>query len=61
LESVDLGKLAARMLLDRIADPDLPQRREVIAPRLVVRESTSPEHSGTVPVQAKVTVEEEAK
>ena len=47
LESAALGKAAAQLLLDRIADPDLPQRREVIAPRLVVRESTRPEHSGT--------------
>jgi DNA-binding LacI/PurR family transcriptional regulator len=31
------------MLLDRITDPDLPLRREVIAPRLVVRESTRQE------------------
>lgn len=61
LESVDLGRLAARMLLDRIADPDLPPRREVIEPRLVVRESTSPEQSGTVPVPAKVSVQEEAR
>jgi LacI family transcriptional regulator len=49
LESAALGKAAARMLLDRITDPDLPLRREVIAPRLVVRESTGPERSSTVP------------
>ena len=47
LESAALGKAAARMLLDRIADPDLPPRREVLAPRLVVRESTRPERIGT--------------
>jgi LacI family transcriptional regulator len=49
LEAAALGKAAARMLLDRIADPDLPLRREVIAPRLVVRESTRPARRGTVP------------
>jgi LacI family transcriptional regulator len=43
LEAAALGKAAARMLLDRITDPDLPLRREVIAPRLVVRESTRQE------------------
>jgi LacI family transcriptional regulator len=49
LEADALGKAAARMLLDRITDPDLPLHRAVIAPRLVVRESTRPERSGTVP------------
>jgi LacI family transcriptional regulator len=49
LESAALGNRAARMLLDRITDPDLPLRREVIAPRLVVRESTRPEQGSTVP------------
>ena len=39
LESAATGQLAARMLLDRIADPDLPPRREEVLPRLVVRES----------------------
>ena len=50
LESVALGQLAARMLLDRIADPDLRQRREVIAPRLVIRESTCPDYGSMVSV-----------
>lgn len=49
LEADALGKAAARMLLDRITDPGLPLRREVIAPRLVVRESTRPARSGTAP------------
>lgn len=39
LESGARGQLAARMLLDRIANPDLPPRREKVLPRLVVRES----------------------
>src|SRR4029077_3932596 len=47
LEAAALGKAAALMLLDRITDPDQPLRRETIAPRLVVRESTA--RSGTVP------------
>jgi LacI family transcriptional regulator len=52
LESAALGQAAARMLLDRVADPDRPPRREVIAPRLVVRESTAPELSGAAPAWA---------
>ena len=40
LEAAALGKAAARMLLDRITNPDPPLRRVTIAPRLVVREST---------------------
>jgi LacI family transcriptional regulator len=47
LEAAALGKAAARMLLHRVADPDLPLRRMRIVPRLVVRESTA--RSGTVP------------
>jgi LacI family transcriptional regulator len=39
LESAPRGRLAASMLLDRIADPNLPPRREKVPPRLVVRES----------------------
>ncbi|HUN37553.1 MAG TPA: LacI family DNA-binding transcriptional regulator [Trebonia sp.] len=39
LESGARGQLAARMLLDRIGNPDLPPRREKVLPRLVVRES----------------------
>ncbi|HEY1624475.1 MAG TPA: LacI family DNA-binding transcriptional regulator [Streptosporangiaceae bacterium] len=39
LESAARGKLAARMLLDRIANPDLPPRKERVLPRLVIRES----------------------
>jgi LacI family transcriptional regulator len=39
LESAARGKMAARMLLDRIANPDLPPRKERVLPRLVIRES----------------------
>ncbi|MFF1383523.1 LacI family DNA-binding transcriptional regulator [Arthrobacter sp. NPDC058288] len=40
--SRDVGIHAARLLLERIADPSLPQRTEVLTPRLVVRNSTAP-------------------
>lgn len=43
LESGARGQLAARMLLDRFATPDLPPRRETVLPRLVVRESSRPQ------------------
>ena len=42
LGSEKRGQLAARMLLDRLADPDLPPRRAVVQPRLAVRESSAP-------------------
>ncbi len=38
----EIGRAAARLLLDRIIDPDAPAAREVIAPRLVLRGSTGP-------------------
>jgi LacI family transcriptional regulator len=45
LSSVSLGSeargtLAARLLLERIDDPDLPPRRETVPPHLVVRASS---------------------
>lgn len=47
LSSVSLGarergRIAARLLLDRIAAPGIPFRTERVAPRLVVRESSAP-------------------
>jgi LacI family transcriptional regulator len=35
----EIGEIAFRTMLDRIADPALPARSIVLAPRLVVRES----------------------
>lgn len=40
LGSGDRGRRAAELLLERIAEPDLPARREQVAPRLVVRASS---------------------
>ncbi|KIS27459.1 hypothetical protein TV39_10270 [Arthrobacter sp. SPG23] len=40
--SRDVGVRAARLLLERMAEPSLPQRTEVLTPRLVVRNSTAP-------------------
>nr|WP_198980573.1 LacI family DNA-binding transcriptional regulator [Herbaspirillum sp. ASV7] len=37
-----LGNLTAQFLLERIADPALPARRETVAPQLQVRGSTAP-------------------
>ncbi|ONN65741.1 LacI family DNA-binding transcriptional regulator [Herbaspirillum sp. VT-16-41] len=37
-----LGNLTAQFLLERIADPDLPARRETVAPQLQLRGSTAP-------------------
>jgi LacI family transcriptional regulator len=42
LGAEERGRWAARMLLDRIARPDLPPRREQVGPRLVIRESSRP-------------------
>ncbi|MBB5869782.1 LacI family transcriptional regulator [Allocatelliglobosispora scoriae] len=47
LTSVDLGggergRMAARMLLDRLETPDLPPRHESIVPFLAVRDTTVP-------------------
>lgn len=40
LGSADRGRRAAELLLERIADPELPPRRAHVAPRLVVRASS---------------------
>jgi LacI family transcriptional regulator len=42
----EMGELAVSMLLERIRDPDLAPRTEVLAPRLLVRESTAPVKGG---------------
>ena len=39
--AAERGATAARLLLERIADPDLEPRRYTVPPRLVVRESTA--------------------
>ena len=40
--SREVGIRAAHMLVERMADPSLPQRKELLTPRLVVRGSTAP-------------------
>ncbi|GAB2917167.1 LacI family DNA-binding transcriptional regulator [Micromonospora polyrhachis] len=57
LGSVTRGRRAAELLLERIADPSLPPRREQVAPSLVVRassvaESPTPHGLPTVEVTA---------
>jgi LacI family transcriptional regulator len=42
----EMGEMAVSMLLERIQDPDLPPRSKVLAPKLVVRESTAPAKGG---------------
>lgn len=44
--SRDVGIHAAKLLLERIADPSLPQRTQVLTPQLVVRNSTAPAARG---------------
>lgn len=39
-----IGDLAARTLIDLLADPGMPARHIEVEPRLVVRESTAPPH-----------------
>jgi LacI family transcriptional regulator len=47
LESGQRGGMAAAWMLDRLADPGRPPRRETVPPRLVIRESSQPAaHSG---------------
>jgi LacI family transcriptional regulator len=41
LGSAERGRRAAGLLLDRLADPALPARRETVAPALVVRASSA--------------------
>ncbi|MDC8758394.1 LacI family DNA-binding transcriptional regulator [Janthinobacterium fluminis] len=38
----EMGALTARILLERMLDPGLPLRRELLRPALVVRKSTAP-------------------
>jgi LacI family transcriptional regulator, galactose operon repressor len=40
LGSAERGRLAARMLLERLANPDRPPARVIVQPKLIVREST---------------------
>jgi DNA-binding LacI/PurR family transcriptional regulator len=40
--SRDVGVRAARLLLERMDNPSLPQRTEVLYPVLVLRNSTAP-------------------
>jgi LacI family transcriptional regulator len=42
LRAAERGAMAARLMLERLADPDLPPRRITVEPRLVVRESSGP-------------------
>ncbi|WP_175417256.1 substrate-binding domain-containing protein [Arthrobacter sp. 24S4-2] len=44
--SRDVGVRAAQLLVERMADPSLPQRAEVLRPRLVIRNSTAPAFKG---------------
>jgi LacI family transcriptional regulator len=41
-QHIEMGRLAAEMMMRRISDPGLPLRRIVLEPRLVVRETTAP-------------------
>jgi LacI family transcriptional regulator len=45
LGSAERGGLAARLLLDRLARPDLPARRELVPPKLIVRASSTSQKS----------------
>jgi LacI family transcriptional regulator len=42
LPQYHLGMQAAQLLLDRITDPDSPSAARLLAPELIVRESTAP-------------------
>jgi DNA-binding LacI/PurR family transcriptional regulator len=42
----EVGRLAARRLLDRLEDPDAPADLQLVAPRLVVRATTAPPGGG---------------
>jgi LacI family transcriptional regulator len=41
LGSAERGRRAARLLLDRLADPGLPPRRDTVAPSLAIRASST--------------------
>lgn len=42
IDSVGIGHAAAKLLLERIEDPDAPARRVVLQPKLMLRESSGP-------------------
>jgi LacI family transcriptional regulator, galactose operon repressor len=42
LQARERGQLAAEMMVSRLAQPDLPPRRQVVVPHLVARESSQP-------------------
>lgn len=42
LGSAERAQTAARLLVDRLRDPDLPARKIVIEPKLTIRESSAP-------------------
>jgi LacI family transcriptional regulator len=41
LGAMERGMLAGRLLLERLAQPDLPPRRRTVPPQLMVRESSA--------------------
>ncbi len=51
IDTVRMGEVAARMLLERIADHDAPRREIVLEPKLAVRASSG---QGRAPVTTKV-------
>ena len=42
LGAAERGRIAAELMLSRLADPTLPPRRETVPPRLAVRASSAP-------------------
>jgi LacI family transcriptional regulator len=48
-----IGEIAADLLLDRIAHPTQPNRKLILRPRLIVRESCGRSPSGNFPSQAQ--------
>jgi LacI family transcriptional regulator len=40
-QHIEMGRLAAEMLIRRISDPTAPRRRIILEPRLIVRETTA--------------------
>ncbi|MGL5115644.1 MAG: LacI family DNA-binding transcriptional regulator [Beijerinckiaceae bacterium] len=44
-QHIEMGRLAAELMMRRISDPGHPPRRIMLEPRLVVRESTAPPRS----------------
>ena len=49
LAAMERGMLAGRMLIERLARPDLPPRRRTVPPRLIVRESSTRSGGGQPP------------